>query len=345
MTVRWGVIGAGGIADRRTIPEGIMKAPDTKLVAVMDVNERQARAVAEKYGCEAHSSEEELLSRNDVDVVYIATPNYLHYQQVIRSLEAGKHVLCEKPLSLTLQEAEAMIEKAEELGLVLAVGFMMRFHAYHQKIKEMIDKGELGDPVLGRAQLTCWYPDIPGAWRQIAELGGGGALMDMGSHCIDLLEMFMGRVAEVSAFNSTLTHKYEVEDSSLVMLRFESGALGIVDNNFNIPDASALNILEVYGTCGSVEARGTIGQSSFGKMVARIEENMEGYEASQTRGASVEEEVVVDPVNIYQAEIEDVNSAIRGKRKPANPGERGFWNLKVILAAYQSAREGRVISI
>ena len=164
--------------------------------------------------------------------------------------------------------------------------------------------------------------------------------MDMGSHCIDLLEMFMGRVTEVSAFNSTLTHKYEVEDSSLVMLRFESGALGIVDNNFNIPDASALNILEVYGTCGSVEARGTIGQSSFGKMVARIEENIEGYEASQTREASVEEEVTVDPVNIYQVEIEDVNSAIRGKRKPANPGREDFGILRLYLLPISRQEKG-----
>ena len=343
MVVRWGVIGAGGIADRRTIPEGITKARDTKLVAVMDVDEARARAVGEKYRCEAYSREEDLLSRDDIDAVYIATPTHLHHQQALLAFNAGKHILCEKPLALTLKEAEDMVGKAETAGLTLAVGFMMRFHAHHVRLKEMINKGELGDPVLGRAQLTCWYPDIPGAWRQVAELGGGGALMDMGSHCVDLLEMFMGRVVKESAFNATLTHKYEVEDSSVVVLQFENGAFGIVDNNFNIPDASALNVLEVYGTRGSVEARGTIGQSSLGRMIARVEKEKRGYEAAQRREDSSEEQVEVAPVNIYQAEIEDVNAAIREGRKPTNPGERGLWNLRVMLAAYQSAREGRTI--
>lgn len=345
MAIRWGVIGAGGIADRRTIPEGITKARDTELTAVMDADESRARAVGEKYGCEAYTREEELLARDDVDAVYIATPTYLHHRQVMMALAAGKHVLCEKPMALTLEEAGEMVEKAEETGLTLAVGFMMRFHSHHRKLKEMLERGELGQPVLGRAQLTCWYPEIPGAWRQVAKLGGGGALIDMGSHCVDLLEMFLGKVVKVSAFNATLTHKYEVEDSSVITLQFASGALGIVDNNFNIPDAAALNVLEVYGTRGSIEARGTIGQSSLGRMIARIESESRGYEAAQRREGAQEIEIPVTPVNIYQAQIEDVNCAILKKCKPTNPGERGFWNLKIMLAAYQSAREGRSISL
>jgi len=133
----------------------------------------------------------------------------------------------------------------------------------------MIDKGELGKLVMGRAQLTCWYPPIKGAWRQNPELGGGGSLIDMGTHCIDLLEMLMGKVIEVFCYKDHLVQSYPVEDTSVVLLKFESGALGIVDNHFNIPDASSENRLEIYGSKGSILARGTIRQLKKEKKLKR----------------------------------------------------------------------------
>ncbi len=347
MSVGWGVIGAGGIADRRTIPEGIVPATNARLVAVMDVDEKRAREVSEKYGgLPWYTEVDPLLANDDVEAVYIATPTYLHCEQTVRALLAGKHVLCEKPMAMDPAECERMIQVAREKNLKLAVGYMMRFHAWHQELKKMVESGQLGTLVMGRAQLTCWYPPISGAWRQVPEQGGGGALIDLGTHCIDLLEMYLGRAVEVTAFTASIVQDYPVEDSAVVLLRFSSGATGFVDVHFNVPDEASVNMLELYGSKGRVNGRGTIGQASTGKLFACLQPEEKGYEAAQRRAGV--EEVEITPskvVNIYQAEIEDFSDAILNDRRPSVPGEDGMWNLRVVLAAYESARTGRTVRL
>ncbi|MGI6082294.1 MAG: Gfo/Idh/MocA family protein [Limnochordia bacterium] len=344
MTIRWGVLGAGGIADRRTIPEGITQATDSKLVAVMDVDEGRARAVGEKYGADWHVNAQDLLERSDVDAVYVATPVAYHAELVCEAARQGKHVLCEKPLALNVAEAEQAIKACDEHGVKLSVGYMMRFHGAHQKLKEMLDGGEFGQPVLARAQLTCWYPPIPGAWRQNLALGGGGALMDMATHCIDLLEMLLGPVESVMADVSTQTHDYEVDDSALILLHFQSGAKAVVDSNFNVPDVAATNVLEIYGTKGSVIGSGTIGQDSGGRLTGRLEREDRGYDAQQQR-VTVAEELPFTQVNPYRAEVESLIRAIKNDTTPEVSGEVGLRNLKVALAAYEAARLGKAVRI
>lgn len=345
MSIGWGVIGASGIADRRTIPEGIVPAENGRLVAVMGRSEERTRTVAQKYGgVKWYLSEGELLADKEVEAVYIATPTYLHAEQTIRALRAGKHVLCEKPMAMNLVEGEQMLKAAEKNSRKLAIGYMMRFHAWHQKAKQMIDAGELGKSVMGRAQLTCWYPSIEGAWRQIKSQGGGGALADMGSHCIDLLEMLLGRTREVSAFIDTIVQDYPVEDSAIVILRFKNGAMGFVDAHFNVPDKASVNMLELYGSKGRVEGRGTIGQASTGEMTAVLQKDEKTYDAEQQREKM--DRQVIEPekvVNIYQAEIEDFGEAVMSDGQPLVSGEEGFWNLRVLLAAYESAARRKVI--
>jgi len=346
MSIGWGVIGASGIANRRTVPEGIIPAKNGNLAAVMGTSEERTRAVAEKYNVKWYLKEEELLNDKEVQAVYIATPTYLHAQQTIRALRAGKHVLCEKPMAMNLSESEQMIAEAEKHDCKLAIGYMMRFHAWHQKLRQMIDAGELGTLVMGRAQLTCWYPRIEGAWRQNPALGGGGALADMGSHCIDLLEMLLGRTQKVTAFVDTIVQDYPVEDSSVVLLHCESGAMGVVDAHFNVPDEASVNMLEIYGSKGRVEGRGTIGQASTGTMTAVLQTDDNEYDATQQREGTSEQ--VIEPeeiVNIYQAEIEDFGEAISLARKPCVSGEDGLWNLRVLMAAYESAKQGKVVKV
>jgi predicted dehydrogenase len=347
MSLNWGVIGAGGIADRRTIPEGIIKAKNAKLVAVMDVDGGKAKEVAQKYGVKYYLKEEDLVKDEEVQVVYIATPAYLHSQQAILYAEAGKHILCEKPMALTLKECEEMIEACRKNRVKLGLGFMMRFHAYNRKAKEMVEKGLLGSIVFARAQLSCWYPPMEGAWRQDPKLGGGGSLMDMGNHNIDLLEFILNsKVKEVSCFTDNLAHKYPAEDSATVLVRFQNGAQGISDSFFNIPDASSKNILEVYGTKGSILARGTIGQAPGGEMTAYLEKEEKGYEAKQARAVTpVEEKIEPAPVNTYQAEIEHFSDCVEKDLEPAISGEDGLWSQKVILACYESARSGKVVKL
>jgi len=342
--IKWAVIGSGGIARRRTIPEGIISADNAKLTIVYDVNSDINKKVANEFGVKAADSIDALLSQ-EIDAVYIATPAYLHCQHAILSAKAGKHVLCEKPLGVSVKEVEEMIAECKKAGVLLGTALMMRFQSQHQTALEMIRKGRLGKLTYGRAQLSCWYPPIEGAWRQNPEQGGGGALIDLGSHCIDLLEMFFGKVKKVSCFINNIIHNYKSEDSSVTMLFFENGAIATVDAFFCIPDNSSKNILEIYGSKGSIMAEGTIGQGQEGLMKAFIEEENKDYDAIQHRGKSTELTISPKPINTYRAEIEEFSQAIIEGRQPMNNGFIGLRNQKILSACYESASQGIVVGV
>jgi predicted dehydrogenase len=282
---------------------------------------------------------------SDIQAVYIATPANMHYEQVLACAKAKKHVLCEKPLGMTVKEAQKMIDACKKAKVQLGTAFMMRFLSQNQSALQLIKEGKLGKPVYGRAQLSCWYPPIKGAWRQDARLGGGGSLMDMGGHCIDLLEMFFGPVKTVSCFIRNNVHKYRSEDSAVTMLEFKNGTIGTVDAFFCIPDNSSKNILELYGSKGSILAKGTIGQGSKGEMVAYLESDAGGYDAQQARASG--EALVLEPaaVNTYKAEIEEFSAAILEKRKPANGAAIGLQSQKVLEACYKAAKTGKAVTI
>lgn len=342
--IKWGVIGSGGIAKRRTIPEGISKAGNAELSIVFDIDAEANAEVAKDFGAGQAASIDEMLDA-DIEAVYIATPAHLHSDQVRASAKAGKHVLCEKPLGMTVAEAEEMIEMCKQASVKLGCAFMMRFVAQHQKALRLIKEGKLGTPVYARAQLSCWYPPIEGAWRQDPASGGGGALIDMGGHCIDLLEMFFGKVAKVCCFINNTVQDYQSEDSAVAMLFFESGALGTVDTFFCIPDNSSKNVLKLYGSKGSILAKGTIGQGSAGEMVAFLEHVSEEYDAQQARAEAQGITIDPEPVNTYQVEIEEFGQAIIDDREPIISGELGLRSQKVLTACYESARSGKVIEV
>ena len=342
--IKWGVIGSGGIAKRRTIPEGIAKARNAELSVVFDINQQVNAEVAKEFDADQAADINKLLDA-DVDVVYVATPANFHVEQVQACAEASKHVFCEKPLGMTVAEAEEMIELCRQKQVKLGCAFMMRFVAQHQMALQLVKEGKLGRPVYARAQLSCWYPPIEGAWRQDPATGGGGALIDMGGHCIDLLEMFFGRIARVSCFINNCVHVYESEDSAIAMLFFENGALATVDTFFCIPDNGSKNVLELYGSKGSILAQGTIGQGPAGQMVALIEQHGKDYDAQQTRTEARAMTIEPEPVNTYQAEIEEFSQAIIDDREPVISGELGLRSQKILTACYESARQGRAIDI
>jgi predicted dehydrogenase len=342
--IRWGVIGSGGIAKRRTIPEGIIPSEHSKLVSVFDINAEINKAIAAQYSALAVNSVRDLIA-SDVDAIYVASPANMHLEQVMECAKGKKHVLCEKPLGLTVKEAGKMIDICREAGITLGVGLMMRFVEQHKAALKLIREGKLGKPVYGRAQLSCWYPPIETAWRQDPATGGGGSLMDMGSHCIDLLEMFFGKAGSVSCFINNSVHPYKSEDSAVVSLFFENGTIATVDTYFCIPDNSSKNILELYGSGGSIIARGTIGQGPAGEMIAYLESEDSGYDASQARNTG--EGIVINPapVNTYLAEIEEFSCALLEKRDPSNNYTLGLRSQQVLEACYSSARTGKVVDI
>lgn len=342
--INWGVIGSGGIARRRTIPEGIVRAENARLAAVYDTNSDSNLEVARQFNARACGTLEELLD-SSIDAVYVASPAGCHYEHVVAAAGAGKHVLCEKPLALASDQTREMVEACRREGVTLGTAFMMRFQSQHQAALVLIREGRLGRPVFGRTQLSCWYPPIEGAWRQDPVTGGGGSLMDMGGHCIDLLEMFLGPLKQVHCAINNTVHDYRSEDSAVATLTFENGALGVVDTFFCIPDASSRNALELYGSRGCILADGTIGQSDAGKMVAYLEQDSSEYDSQQSRQNADGMEIKPPPRNTYRAEIEEFSQSLIEGREPSINAELGIRSQKVLAACYESARTGRAVDI
>jgi predicted dehydrogenase len=342
--IRWGVIGSGGIARRRTIPEGLLPAGNAELAAVYDVQTQANQELARTWGVAAAGSVADLLAR-DLDAVYIASPPSVHAEQTRACAAAGKHVLCEKPLGLTVAEAEDMVAACQRAGVQLGTAFMMRFHAQHQAALQLIRAGRLGQPVFGRAQLSCWYPPLVGAWRQDPTQGGGGSLIDMGGHCLDLLEMFFGTPQQVSCVARSTVQGYASEDAAVATVLFENGAIGVVDAFFCIPDQSSQNRLELYGSQGSVLAQGTIGQGDRGEMVAFLQDQSSGYDAQQSRTAGGGLVINPQPVNMYRAEIEEFSQALLDGREPVHHGHLGLQSQRLLAACYESARTGQAVRL
>ncbi len=342
--IKWGVIGAGGIAKRRTIPEGIAPASNAKLVSVFNPTASVNQEIAKQYGAQAVDSVAALLA-TDVEAVYVASPVDAHLEQVAACAKAGKHVLCEKPLGRDVAEAEAMADACRKAGVQLGTAFMMRFHSQHQAAAQLVKQGRIGKPVFARAQLSCWYPPMPGAWRQDPKRAGGGALMDLAGHCIDLLEMFFGPVNRVSCFAGNTIHAYASDDGGVMILDFACGAKGSVDTFFCIQDSSSKNVLELYGSQGAILASGTIGQGAQGEMTARLAPGDTAYDAAQSRGNGGEIKITPAPQNTYRAEIEAFSQAILDGKPNPMPAADGVRSQKILAACYESSRTGVAVKI
>lgn len=335
--IKWGIIGCGGIADRRTLP-GMMLSSNSECFAVMDANINAANACKEKYGAKIATTDyTEILSLSDVDAVYIASPVFCHKEQALAAARAKKHILLEKPMGLTTEDSIEIIEECEKQGVKLGTGFMMRYHAYHQEMKKIIESGTLGDIVSMRAQFTCWYPEIKGAWRQDKKLSGGGALVDLGIHCIDLLMFISGLEAvECTGYASTNTFNYNIDDSSAVIMRMNNGATAIVDVNYNMPDNAAKCPLEFYGTKGSMIAVGTLGQEEAGEVELLVTGDDMGYDAQQSRSIAEPQKLKVEFGNMYTKEIEAFANAVITDTEPPVNGRNTILVQKVIDAIYKN---------
>ena len=339
--VNFGVIGAGGIARRKTIP-GMLKASNCRLAAVMDPVDVEGIATAFKVP-KAYKTESELLSDPEIQAVYIASPVNCHFKQILMAAEAGKHILCEKPLTLTVKQSRDAVEACRKRKVFLQEGYMMKFHGAHQEIKRLVDEGRLGKIVYMRAQLSCWYPRIEGAWRQDPRLGGGGALIDMATHLYDLLEYFAGPIRRIIAIADTLVQEYKSDDSSTTLAEFKSGAHATIDCFYCVPDEASRTRLEIYGSKGAILTEGTIGQSEKGKLEACFSEAASGYDAAQNKDvARTFAKVPFKPVNPYTAECDYFAQCILdGKRPAVNDGKNAIHVMSLVDKAYQSWKTKR----
>ncbi len=322
--IKWGIIGAGGIADRRAIP-ALLEDGNNEIVAVSDKVLGVAQAVAEKYGVKKYfTDEEELLKTVQCDAVYIATPVFCHKEQALLALKYGANVFMEKPIALNEKDGKEILDAFRAAGKQITIGYMMGFHNLHVKTSELIKEGKLGGVNLFKMQFSCWYPEIAGAWRQKKELGGGGCIMDLAVHCMELFMNITGEdIEKAKAFFATKTFKYEVEDTAVITFKSESGILGHIDVNFNVPDSCAPSRLEVYGTDGSVFAEGTLGQEEVGKL-RFLYAPQGGYEAQQIRTVTKPKTYYGKGTNIYTKQFKAFNAILESGKPNYTNAERAL---------------------
>jgi predicted dehydrogenase len=329
--LRWGVIGAGGIAHRRTLPV-IGQTRNCVLSIVMDVCDPDKFGA--KYGVDFTDSIEAVLSRDDVDAVYIASPVHLHAEQAVAAAKTGKHVLCEKPLARTLAEARPMVEACRDAGVLLREAYMLRYHGAHREIARLIGNGAIGKPLFANVHWAFLYPKMEGAWRQIPELGGGGALADVGCHVFDLLRMFVGEIRRLAAVAGTLVQDYQVDDLTTVLLEFESGAQGSVTTSFAIPDGAMPPFVGIYGSTGSIEAVGTLTQGTGGE--ATLFADADG----QRR------QIQYEQVNTYVRQLEAfADDVARGAKVEPGSEPELLRAMAILDASYESARTAAFVAV
>ncbi len=323
MVVRWGVIGAGGIAHRRTM-SAMNEAENTKLQALMVRDMERARKLAFEHGAESYyDSVDEILSDPKVDAVYIATPVYLHCEHVIRAAESGKHVLCEKPMAINIVECRRMMDACNDNGVHLEVCFLLRFDPYFIKIKQLVENYEMGQIIQARASFLKSYDIQDGLWRRDPTRAGGGVLMDMGAHAIDLLSYILGDTSKVTAMVNSRTTGWEVEDTATVLMEMESGAFAIVDASYVVPHSDTM--LEIYGTKGTALVTGG------------SEWTLNLYLGDSTQEESKPYK------NLYKLLLEHFSKCLEDKEGSITSGIAGLKNIQIISAAYESATTGRTV--
>lgn len=346
MAIKWGLIGCGRIANTRVIPEGITMAENSQLIGVADVIQERAEETAVKFDTQAFPDTAALLADPTIDAVYIATPPSSHAELTIAVAKAGKHVLCQKPIAIDAKEGQAMVQACAENKVSLGIGYMMRFHGAHQKMNDLIRAGLIGRPVAARVRYSVYSPPLPdgqeadeyGGWIHDPKVAGGGPMMDMGVHAIDLLIMMLGRIGEVASYTDTLVHNYAVEDTATCMFKFENGVQGILETYMSVPNFEGRRLIEIYGSEGSLVAENTIFQLPSGNL----------WHYKKTSGGSVNatpEPIEYVQENMYWNEIRLFSQAIEDGTAVPIPGEDGHHIQQVVDAVYQSSAERRYISI
>ena len=335
MTVYWGILGAGKIAESQMAP-AIGVAPGHELVAVTRREQDAAQQFADRHGAQrAYDSVEALLEEDQVNAVYVATPPHLHARETILAAEAGKHVLCEKPMALTTSEARAMIDASRANGVMLSICHYQRFNARHQRIRRLLEESAIGQVTAARINFSDRFPPQPGVWHHHPEISGGGPLMDLGIHCIDLLRFLCGPAESVAALVETLVDSSPVADTTTLLLRLASGAQAVVTSHWTTAnhEPERANGLEICGTEGSIAAAPISAKDSAGTLRVLTEDGMRDY--------SVEPGGPRPHVALLGA----FGDAVSGKSPNPIPGEDGLAGLAVVEAAYESARRGQRVDL
>ncbi len=346
MATGFGIIGCGMIADFHA--RAIDDVEGARLAACFDMVPQAADKLAEKTGAKAYHRLEEMLADPAVEVVTIGTPSGAHTEPAVAAAEAGKHVIVEKPLEITLDRCDQIIAACDKAGVVLSTVFPSRFHGSSVQMKQAVDGGRFGTLTVGDAYVK-WYRTQEyydsGQWRGTWELDGGGALMNQAIHSVDLLTWLMGPVAEIRAQTALLGHeRIAVEDVAMAALKFANGALGVIEASTAIYPGY-LKRIEVHGSTGSavMEEEDLIKWDFAEKKPedAEIEKRM-SERVSGGGGAA-------DPKAIghhgHARQFADVLQSIQQGTKPLIDGPEGRRSVEIILAIYLAAETGQTVRL
>ncbi len=325
--LRWGVLGCARIASRALLP-AMSRSRNSELTALASRDLKRAQTVAEEYAIPtACSPYDRVLEDPSVEAVYIPLPNDMHREWALRAIEAGKHVLCEKPLGLNAQEAQEIAEAAQKAGVQLMEGIMYRFHPRSRKIKSLADEGAIGEPKLVHAAFTFAYEDLDD-YRYDPERGGG-ALMDVGIYGVSLARWIFGTEPETVVASADYGPT-GIDLTTVALMRFSDGRLATVQASFG----TALQMTySIVGTEGAIE----LPHDAF---VPK-----EGDTTFQLRGEEDEKGQVeiVPGVDQYQLMVEHFADAVLEGVKLELPPQESVNNMRVMDAVALSAREGRAV--
>lgn len=332
MSLNWGIIGMGDIADKVMAP-AMQSSEDHELVAIMRRNEYQLSELAKKHGVQkTYTRVEDILNDPDLDAVYIATPVNAHKDQTIQAAQKGKHILCEKPMAMNADESQEMINVCSTNNVGLMICYYQRFNKRHQKIRELIQKNEIGRITAVRLTNSGLLPHSDDAWRQKPAISGGGNIMDVGSHCVDLLRYFFGDVLSVNALVDTLAFQYEVDDTATMLLELTDSVHAVVSTHWStlIPSSEEASVLNIYGTEGTIIS--TPMADKFSKGSLRVLKN------NQETEYKYESSTHIQMLDAFSTGLENEN------RMPIS-GTDGLMVSRIIDAAYKSSSEGNRVTI
>jgi len=336
--VKFAIVGTGSIVPIHA--QAIQSIHDAELVAIFGRSTPKAQELAAKFNCDWYSNYQEMLKRTDIDAVSICTPNGLHAELGIEAALAGKHVIIEKPIDVTIEKANALIKTCQKQGVKLGIIFQRRYSDGVMALKTLLNQGKLGELIFGGCYVKLYrsqaYYDSA-AWRGTWDVDGGGVLMNQGIHYIDMLQFLAGPVAEVTGHCGTFGHiGLEVEDTASAAIKFQSGALGVIEGT-TCAYPGLVSRVDIYGTEGSAVIENDVLTS------VQLKSGYEYKAESSTENAGVSSPDI--SFECHRRQFQEIITAFKNNMEPSVNGVEGIKALEVILAIYKSAYTGNRVSL
>jgi predicted dehydrogenase len=311
--LKWGVAGCGRFTEHTFIPT-LKFLRRSSVQSFFSHNLNRSKELAEKSGASGYFDNYDEFLKSDIDCVFVASVNSHHYEQVIKAAEAGKKILCEKPLAIDSKQAEEMVEACKRNNVLLAVNYLHRLHPHVIKAKELIKNQTIGKLVSVDVSFNMDFPPTNN-FRFNKELSGGGALRDLGTHMIDLLRFFGGEISEIDGYMDNVIYNYDVEDFASALVKFENKSYGSMNGSYNTKQA--FNRIEILGHTGAISIENFIGVKGVPSKLT-IQLDGEAKKSFRKRG------------NKFLFMMRAIQKSFLKNQTPPVTGEDGLINMKLM---------------